>query len=143
VKVFDSDAPGSALLDGSAEIGIVWSGEAALLWQKDRRYQYVLPAEGAHRFVDSLAIPHDAPDEETALQFIDYCLRPEVSVRISKAYPYTNPNAAARHLLTPEELANPASYPPGNVALPMLHNEGNDTKAVEAFVGEIRRGEKR
>jgi spermidine/putrescine transport system substrate-binding protein len=143
VKVFDSDSPGTALLDGRAEIGIVWSGEAALLWQKDHRFRYVLPAEGAHRFVDSLAIPHGAPDKEAALQFIDYCLRPEVSVRISKAYPYTNPNAAARRLLTPEELANPASYPPGDPLLPMLHNEGGDTKAVEAFVGEIRRGMKR
>lgn len=139
VKVFDSDAPGSALADGRAEIGIVWSGEAASLWQKDHRFHYLLPAEGAHRFVDSLAIPHAAPDQATALQFIDYCLRPAVSVQISHAYPYTNPNAAARRLLTPEELANPASYPPGEQALPMLHNEGNDTKAVEAFVAKIRK----
>jgi spermidine/putrescine transport system substrate-binding protein len=143
VKVFDSDSPGSALLDGRAEIGVVWSGEAALLWQKDRRFQYVLPVEGAHRFVDNLAIPQGAPDEAMALQFIDYCLRPGVSAQISRAYPYTNPNAAARRLLTPDELANPASYPPGDPVLPMLHNEGNDTRAVEAFVNEIRRGEHR
>ena len=42
---------------------------------------------------------------------MDFILRPEVSKLISTAFPYTNPNAAARKLLTPEELANPASYP--------------------------------
>lgn len=39
-------------------------------------------------------------------------LRPEVSKLISESFPWTNPNAAARDLLAPEERANPASYPP-------------------------------
>ena len=30
---------------------------------------------------------------------------------ISDEFPYTNPNAAARKLLSAEQLANPASYP--------------------------------
>jgi spermidine/putrescine transport system substrate-binding protein len=38
-------------------------------------------------------------------------MRPEVSKLISDEFPYTNPNVAARKLLTPEQLANPASYP--------------------------------
>lgn len=32
VKVFDSDSPKTALLNGDVDIGIVWSGEAAILW---------------------------------------------------------------------------------------------------------------
>ena len=38
-------------------------------------------------------------------------LRPEVSKLISDEFPYTNPNVAARKLLSAEQLANPASYP--------------------------------
>ncbi|EDY18910.1 spermidine/putrescine ABC transporter,spermidine/putrescine-binding protein [Chthoniobacter flavus Ellin428] len=61
-----------------------------------------------------------------------------MSVLISKEYPYTNPNLAARKLLTPEQLANPASYPHLDERLLPLRNVGNDTKAVDQFVKKIR-----
>jgi spermidine/putrescine transport system substrate-binding protein len=138
VAVFDSDQPSRALESGRADVGIVWNGEAALLWRKDHKYHYVLPKVGAHRFVDNLAIPAGAPHPVLAEAFLDYILRPEVSVEISRAYPYTNPNLAARALLTPEELSNPASYPPGDPALPMLHNDGSSPEQIEAFVRGIK-----
>ena len=138
VRIFDSDSPHTALLKGDVDLGIVWSGEAALLWQKDHKYAYVLPKEGAHMFLDNLAIPAGAPHKEFAEAFINYCLEPEVSVRISKEYPYTNPNLAARKLLSPEQLANPASYPKVEGRLLPLRYIGNDTKAVEAFVHRFR-----
>lgn len=111
VKVFDSDSPKTALLNGDVDIGIVWSGEAAILWNEDHKFQYVIPAEGAHQFIDVLAIPAGAKNQAEAHALINYILRPEVSKLISAKFPYTNPNLAARKLLSPEELANPASYP--------------------------------
>jgi len=138
ISIFDSDSPHTALADGRAVIGIVWSGEAALLWQQDHKFQYVLPKEGAHMFLDSLAIPVRAPHKNTAEDFINYCLEPETSVLISKEYPYTNPNLAAQKLLTSEQLANPASYPQLKERLLPLRNVGNDTKAVDQFVRRIR-----
>jgi spermidine/putrescine transport system permease protein len=138
VRIFDSDSPSRALLSGEADLGIVWSGEAALLWQRDRKFQYILPERGAHRFVDRLAIPQGAPHHALAEEFINYCLDPEVSALISAEYPYTNPNLAARHLLTSDQLANPASYPPGDPALPSLRNVGNTPDAVDAFVRHLR-----
>jgi spermidine/putrescine transport system permease protein len=138
VKVFDSDSPKTALLDDRADLGIVWSGEAATLWQRDRKFRYILPAEGAHMFLDSLAIPTGAPHQPLAEAFINHCLDPEVSVLISKEYPYTNPNLAARALLTREELDNPASYPPGDPSLAPLHNTGNSPQAVLDFVTRLR-----
>lgn len=138
VKVFDSDSPHTALLDGRAIIGIVWSGEAAILWQRDRKFQYVLPAEGAHMFLDSLAIPIKAPHRALAEDFINHCLDPKTSALISGEFPYTNPNRAARSHLTAEQLANPASYPPGHPALQPLRNVGNTTAVIEAFVSRIR-----
>jgi len=116
VKVFDSDSPKTALLNGDVDIGVVWSGEAALLWNENKKFQYVLPAEGAHMFVDTLCIPATAKNKDAAHALINYILRPEVSKIISDKFPYTNPNLAARKLLTPAQLANPASYPAGNNA---------------------------
>jgi spermidine/putrescine transport system substrate-binding protein len=138
VAVFDAVTPAKALRDGRADVGIIWSGEAAGLLAEDGKYQFVLPKRGAHRFVDNLAIPTGAPNPGLAERFIDHCLRPEVSVLISRAYPYTNPNLAARKLLTERERSNLASYPPGHTTLPMLRNDGNDSATVAAFVQKIR-----
>lgn len=111
VKVFDSDSPKTAMLNGDVDLGVVWSGEGAILVNTDKKFQFVIPEEGAHQFIDNLAIPKGAPNVAGAHLFIDYILRPEVSKLISEKFPYTNPNAAARKLLTEEQLKNPASYP--------------------------------
>lgn len=111
VKVFDSDSPKTPLLNGDVDLGVVWSGEAAKLINENKKFKYVLPAEGYHPFVDVLAIPATAKNVTAAHRFLDYVLRPEVSKLISDEFPYTNPNAAARKLLTTEQLANAASYP--------------------------------
>jgi spermidine/putrescine transport system substrate-binding protein len=112
IKLFDSDSPKTALLNGDVDLGYVWGGEAATLWNEDKKFKYVLPSEGAHMFVDALAIPVGAKNLDEAHAFIDFVLRPEVSKQISDEFPYTNPNGEARKLLSAEQRANPASYPP-------------------------------
>jgi len=118
IKLYDSDSPKTAFLNGDVDLGIVWSGEAAILHTKKKGiFQYVLPVEGAHQFVDSLAIPKGAKSKELAEKFINYILEPAVSAKISDEFPYTNPNLEARKLLKKEQLDNPASYPPGEPKL--------------------------
>jgi spermidine/putrescine transport system substrate-binding protein len=130
VKLYDSDSPKTALLNGDVDLGLVWCGEAALLWNENKKFHYVLPAEGAHLFVDLLAIPKRAKNVENAHLFIDYILRPEVSKLISDDFPYTNPNAAAWKLLSEEQLANPASYPKLDRQLDTFRYLGDDTSAT-------------
>ncbi|MBI5506833.1 MAG: spermidine/putrescine ABC transporter substrate-binding protein [Deltaproteobacteria bacterium] len=138
VKVYDSDSPKTALLNGDVDLGIVWSGEAALLYAENEKFQYVLPAEGAHQFLDSLAIPIDAPNPIGAMAFMNYILRPEVSRLISADFPYTNPNLEARKLLEEPELDNPASYPPGNPKLTGFSDIGDSAVAIDKLVTDLK-----
>ena len=137
VKVFDSDSPKTALLNGDVDLGLVWSGEAAILWNQNKKFHYVIPAEGAHQFNDVLAIPVGAQNPAAAHQFINYILRPEVSKLISAAFPYTNPNAAARRLLSGEELANPASYPVGG-KLETFRDIGRAAADIDRLVTDLK-----
>ena len=138
VKVYDSDSPKTALLNGDVDIGIVWSGEAALLFQENPKFKYVLPAEGAHQFIDSLAMPANAPKPEAAMLFMHYILRPEVSKLISADFPYTNPNLEARKLLSKEELENPASYPPGNPKLDTFRDIGDSAVQIDKLITDLK-----
>jgi spermidine/putrescine transport system substrate-binding protein len=111
VKVFDSDSPKTHLLNGDVALGIVWSGEGALLLNESKNFEWILPAKGAHMYVDNLAVPKGAPNYENAMKFINFILRPDISKLISDEFPYYNPNLAARALLTEQQLSNPASFP--------------------------------
>jgi spermidine/putrescine transport system substrate-binding protein len=138
VKDYDSDSPKTALLNGDVDLGIVWSGEAAILYQKSPKFLYILPSDHVHRFIDSLAIPKGAANKANAEKFINYILRPEVSVKISNAFPYTNPNAEARKRLTREQLGNPASYPPGDPKLEPFKDIGAAAKDIDILVNGLK-----
>jgi spermidine/putrescine transport system permease protein len=137
VKLFDSASPKTALLNGEVDMGIVWSGEGAILVQEDAKFAYVLPKEGAHMFIDSLCIPKGAKNKAEAEAFINYILKPEVSKIISDEFPYTNPNLAARKLLTEEQLKNGASYPAAG-KLETFKEIGEVSSLVDDLITELK-----
>jgi len=141
VKVYDSDSPKTAMLNGDVAIGLVWSGEGALLLdQAPEKFKWVLPKEGTHLFVDSLVIPKTAKHPKNAEMFINFILEPEISAMISADFPYLNPNAAARKLLSPEQLANVASFPPDEVVseLQTFKDIGEQASVVDDLVTTIK-----
>lgn len=140
VKVFDSDNPRTPLISGDCDLGIVYCGDAAKLYEMDKAFTYVLPEEGAHEFVDNLCIPKNSAHKAEAEKFINYILRPEVSKIISDKFPYTNPNAEARKLLTQEQLSNPASYPKAE-HLEVFHDIGPGTQLVGDMMSRLRSGQ--
>jgi len=74
-----------------------------------------------------------------AEKFLDFILRPEVSVLISAEFPYTNPNLAARKLLTPEQLGNPASYPKAG-RFETFRDIGKSAALIDKLVTDLKNG---
>ncbi len=136
VKVFDSDSPKTAMLNGDVDLGVVWSGEAATLYGQDKKFAFVLPAEGSHLWIDHLCIPAGAKNKLGAEMFINYVLRPEISKQISDKFPYMNPNAEARKLLSEAQRSNPASFPArwfGGTPEGVLKGMADPSKRGESF----------
>jgi spermidine/putrescine transport system permease protein len=143
IKVYDSDSPKKAFLSGDVDLGVVWSGEGAILYRENpRRFRWILPREGSHRFIDNLAIPKTCQHKANAEAFINFILEPQISKLISDAFPYTNPNLEARKLLTEAQRANPASYPPPEQEkeLETFRDIGEMSSEVDALVSEIKSG---
>ena len=106
VKVYDSDSPKTALLNGDVDLGIVWSGEAAILIKEQPgKFVYELPKEGAHMFIDNLAIPKGAEHVDAAHKFIDYILRPEVSKQDLRGVPLHEPEPRGAQAAEPTRSA--------------------------------------
>jgi spermidine/putrescine-binding protein len=110
VKLFDSDTPSTALLTGEADIGLIWNGEAAIAHGEDPAITYVYPEEGTVFWYDNLAIVKGAEHIDAAHAFMDYVLRPEVSLLITAEFPYSNPNLEALNLLQSQDADAYAAY---------------------------------
>jgi len=72
---------------------------------------YVIPREGAIRWIDSMAIPSDAPNRENAHRFIEFLLQPDVIAPISDYVNYANANQAATPLVSEAVRNDPGIYP--------------------------------
>jgi spermidine/putrescine-binding protein len=107
IKLYDSDSPKTALLSGEAVAGIVWNGEAALAHQENDKIAYVLPEEGMGLWVDNLAIPKGAPHKDAATAFLNFVLRPDMSILITLAFPYSSVNKAGLELF---KTSDPTAY---------------------------------
>jgi spermidine/putrescine-binding protein len=103
IRLFDSDSPKTALLAGEVWVGHTWNGEAALAQQENPAIEYICPEEGCSIWYDNLAVPKDPPHLDAALAFMDYVLKPEASILITKEFPYSNPNQAALDLLKTDD----------------------------------------
>ncbi len=72
--------------------------------------------------------------------FINYVLRPDISAKISEAFPYLNPNIAARELLTPAQRNNPASFPTADqlASMQTFKDVGEQATKIDELVTSLK-----
>ena len=79
------------------------------------RVEYSFPKEAVPFYVDSFAIPADAPHPEAAHLFIQFALRPENAAEAARLVSFATANLAAALLLDPSIRNNATIYPPASV----------------------------
>ena len=89
---------------------------------------YSIPKEGALIWLDSFAIPADAPHPENAHTFINFMLRPEIAARNSNYVAYANGNKASQEKLDEAVLKDPAIYPSAETLAKLYTTTPNDPR---------------
>lgn len=121
VRYFNSSKYIDDLANGDICLAMGYSGDVFLAGDRAEEsgngveVQYIIPKEGAVRWVDLMAIPKDAPHPENAHALMDYLLKPEVAAGITNYVAYASPNTAATPLVDPEISGDPGVYPPADV----------------------------
>ena len=111
VRLFNSDAVISILIDEDATIGMAWSGDLFKASLENAKIQFVIPKDGFEIWVDNFAILKDAPHRDNAYQFLNFLMRPDIAKTVSLAINYSTANLVARNSMPPEIKNNPALYP--------------------------------
>jgi len=126
IRTFNNAEYKDALANGDACLVMGYSGdigqardvaaEAAEATGGTAPYiRYVIPKEGAIRWMDVIAIPKDARHPGNAHAFIDYLMQPEVIAAVTDHVAYANANLAATSLIDPDIAADTGVYPPDDV----------------------------
>jgi putrescine transport system substrate-binding protein len=117
IQLFDSQQYLNALPNGDRCIAMTWSGDYAVAAARadeagvEIDLAYSVPKEGSNIWFDAMLIPKDAPNAENAHLFLNYMLRPDVIAECTNYTYYANGNKAAKPLILPEILEDPAIYP--------------------------------
>lgn len=134
-----SSEPAAMLINGEAWISQIYSDQAGIAMSENPDIEYIIPEDGGILWMDNFAIPKNANSSYTAEVFINYMLRPEVSKLLTDEIPSSNPNGAAKELMTEEEQNNKASYP--DIPESAIFYEYLDAKTIsemENIVKEIK-----
>ena len=117
VRKFHSSEYINALAGGDICLAFGFSGDilqardrAAKAAQK-REIAYGLPKEGAMLWIDTAAIPKDAPNPDGAHRFLDFMMEPKVAAASSTLTGYANANVPATALLDKSITGDPWIYP--------------------------------
>jgi putrescine transport system substrate-binding protein len=78
---------------------------------KPRDLRFVIPREGTIRWIDTLAIPADAPHPAEAHAFIEFLLDPKVAARNANYIGGATANAAAMPMIDEALKSDPNIYP--------------------------------
>jgi putrescine transport system substrate-binding protein len=139
VRMYDVTRHMDALASGEVCVSLSWSG--LMLQARDRgaaasppvEVRYVIPREGAPTYLDTAAIPADAPHPDNAHAFLDFLMEPEVIAAISNDIRYPNANAASLPFVDPDMRDDPSVYPPPEVRA-KLHLSATRSQAYSRAV---------
>jgi putrescine transport system substrate-binding protein len=121
IRSFNSSKYIDDLANGDLCLALGFSGD--IFQARDRaveagkgvEIEYVIPKEGAVRWIDVMAIPKDAAHPGNAHRLINHLLQPEVAAAISNYVGYATPNLGAMALLDAGIAGNPGIYPPKEI----------------------------
>lgn len=131
VRTFNNAEYKDAFANGDACLVMGYSGDiaqastdafdaAAKAGKPAPNLRFVLPKEGAIRWVDVIAVPKDSKHAGNAHAFIDYLLDPKVAAAISNHVAYASANKDALPLVDPAIAQDPGVYPPAEVRAKLI-----------------------
>ncbi len=115
IKGFDSATYIDGLATGELVAAHAYSGDLLQAKEDNPKLDFVLPQQGALRWVDSLCVPVHAPQFDNALTFMDFYLQGDISAQVSNYVRYDTANTAAVPLLDPDVANDPVIFPPADV----------------------------
>jgi len=111
VKAYCGDEIKDNMINGSAAMAIVWSGDAYFCIEQNPDLAYAIPEEGSNLWFDCMAIPTTSTHQREAEMFIDFMSRPDIAKLNAEYIGYSTANKTAQNELEDGVKNDPLRYP--------------------------------
>ena len=99
IQAYVMDQIFDKMSNGEAALAPYYSGDAALLTQRNANIGFVIPKEGTNKFVDAMCIPQNAEHPNEALAYINFMCDPEIAAENIKYIGYSTPSTEVKNRL--------------------------------------------
>ena len=99
----------------NADLAVIYNGEAYLAMENNEDLAFAVPEDGTCIWLDSFAIPVDAPNPAYAEKFLEFLCREEIAAMNFEYIYYSTPNQAVIDGLDEEIAANAAIFPADSI----------------------------
>ncbi len=137
---FDSAGYLDGLASGTLVAAQAFSSDVLQAQARNPNLAFTIPEAGGTRWIDLLCIPENAPNAEGANRLIAFYLDGKVAAQNAVAVRVDSGNTTAEEFLSDDILADPAIYPPADVAarLQFLVDLGDDEETYNAAWTRVR-----
>ena len=115
VRAYLTDDIKMEMINGSAAMGVVYSGDAVYCIGENPDLAYAVPKEGSNVWFDNIIIPKSSQHVAEAEAFINFLCGADVAAQNSDYIGFSTPNAAGLALMDPAYAADPTYNPPQDV----------------------------
>lgn len=111
VQSYEIDGVRDLMINNSAALAVIYSGEAIYTQSQNPDLDYVVPKEGSNVWIDGWVIPKNAKNKEGAEAWINFMCRADIAKKNFEYITYSTPNEAAKELIDEDLLNNQTAFP--------------------------------
>lgn len=112
VYSYEIDGVRDLMIDESAALAVIYSGEALFTQQYNENLEYVVPEEGSNLWIDGWVIPKNCKNKEGAEAWINFLCRPDIAYKNFEYITYSSPVTQVKDMIEDESIKNNAAVYP-------------------------------
>lgn len=93
------------------KVGMAFSGDAKLIIDNSKDFEFIYPKEGALKWADGMVILKDSKNKDLAYKFIDFIIEAKNSAKIGNTTGYAVSSFLSMKYINKEDLENHITYP--------------------------------
>lgn len=97
--------------NGEAALAPYYTGDAALLIQRNQDIGFVIPKIGTNKFIDAMCIPKDSEHPIEAQKYINFLCDPDIALENIRYIGYSSPETEVKNKLDPQISNSKIYYP--------------------------------
>ena len=117
-------------------VGMIYSGDAKLIMDNSKDFEFIYPKEGALKWADGIVILKDSKNKDLAYKFIDFIIDSKNIAKIGNKTGYAVSSESSMQYIDKNNLQNNITYPTQNNLLNseiLIENDNIYDNSVEKF----------